>query len=95
LIEAEDVPSGIAKPRGDLGKIRSDRLHDLSAVLDCRGESCGHTIDHDVDQHAGGCRRRPTSDPRATYLADTVVKRDCTIASPSTLPPDHCLVESG
>jgi hypothetical protein len=95
LIEAEDVPGGIAKAGGDLGTPRIDRLLDLSAVLNHRGESRGDTIDHDVDQHARGCRGRPASDPRATHLANTVIEGERTVASPSSSPPDNCLVEGG
>src|SRR6266508_5692722 len=49
LIEAEDVASRIAKPGGDLGKICSDGLHDLSAMGDDQIESCSDTVDHNVD----------------------------------------------
>jgi hypothetical protein len=30
LVEADDVSSGIAEPRGDLGRVHADRLHDLT-----------------------------------------------------------------
>src|SRR4051812_26651902 len=34
LIEADHVSSRVAEPRGDLGGVRADRLHDLAAVGD-------------------------------------------------------------
>jgi hypothetical protein len=37
LVEADHISRGIAKPRGDLRRVRADGLHDLSAVRDVKG----------------------------------------------------------
>src|SRR6266545_3741158 len=81
LIEAEDVASRITKPGGDLGKICSDGLHDLSAVGDDQIERCSDSVDHNVDYHTRGRRQWPTGDPRAADLANTVVKCDAAVAA--------------
>ncbi|MBZ5552004.1 MAG: hypothetical protein LAO21_04735 [Acidobacteriia bacterium] len=34
LIQTNDVPAGVSKPCGDLGRVRSNRLNDLTSAGD-------------------------------------------------------------
>src|SRR5689334_9037303 len=88
LIEADDVPSRVAKPCCDFGCVRADRLHDLTPIGHNHVEGCGHTIDHDVDQKARRRSRRAPADPGAAYLASRVVKGGVTITALPDVPAE-------
>src|SRR6266540_2732210 len=86
LIETEDIPCGIAKPRSNLGSIRADRLHDLASVSDDGVDGRGNVVNHDVDLQPGLARWRPTGYLGATDLTDAIIERSAAV----TAPPSPC-----
>lgn len=63
LVEADHVSCGIAKPRGHLGRICADRLHEFASVGNGGFYGRGHAVHHDVDEQAPGSEDagRPTT----------------------------------
>src|SRR5215469_14294645 len=96
LLEYPDhVSSRIAKARGDLRCIASDRLHDLASVGGDQINGGGHAVDHDVNQKAWCSGRRAPKHPRAADFVDSIVKRDAAIAPLPNIPAKDTLVEVG
>ena len=52
LIEADNVSRRVAESRGYLGRIRSDRLHELASLSNDGVNGRGHAVNHDVDEQA-------------------------------------------
>jgi hypothetical protein len=53
LVEADHISCWVAKPGGNLGRIRADGLHDLTSTRGDRVNRRGYAVDHDVKQKAG------------------------------------------
>ena len=84
LIEADHVAARVPEPSGDLGRIRPDWLHDLTAVSDDRVEGCPDAVDHDVQQQAGRRRWASAEDPSAAHFAGC--------SSKAVEPSPRCLI---
>src|SRR5205823_14639398 len=95
LIEADHVARRVAKPRRDLGRIRADRLDDLSSLRDDAIERGGDAVDHDVEEHADLGRRLATRHPGSAHLAGGVVECEVTVATRPDLPAEDLRVEVG
>ena len=95
LVEADYVSSRVAEPRGDFGRIHADGLHEFAPVGDDGVNRRGDTVDHDVDQQPGRCRRRPAEDPRPAHCASCIVERNRAVAPLPDPPAEDFLVELG
>jgi hypothetical protein len=95
LVEANHVSCRIAKPRCDLGSVRTNRLHNLASLGDDHVEGSGYTVDHDVNEKARFCSGRAPAHPCAAHLAGRVVKGCAAITAFSNVPCEPALVEVG
>ncbi len=55
LVEADHVSARVSEPRGDLGRVRADRLRDLAPIADDRFDGRGDAVNHDVNEKARCC----------------------------------------
>src|SRR5205807_1913125 len=90
-----DVSCGIAEPRGYLGRVRADWLHELASVGNDGVHGRGHAINHDVEEQARFGRRRPAGHPRAAHFAGRVIECGVTIAPLPEPPAENPAVEVG
>ncbi len=59
LVESNDVAGRVPEPRGDLGRVHADGLHDFASVGDYGVDGPCDAVDHDVEEEARLRRRRP------------------------------------
>src|SRR5262249_6247388 len=95
LVEADHIAARIEKARGDLGRIRADRLHDFRSRGGNSFYGFGHAVDHDVDHESRLRGGRTAQHPCAAYLACRVIKRDAAISAAADVPPKETLVKLG
>src|SRR5882724_6911814 len=93
LVQADHVSSRIAEPRGDLGRVGADWLHDLAPMRDHRVNRRSHAVHHNVKKQPRLCRGRAPQHPRPAHFAHRVVKRRAAIAALAVLPAEDLLVE--
>src|SRR6267378_2222548 len=93
LVEADHVSSRIAEPCRNLGRIRADRLHDLTPLRYHGIKGRRHAVHHDVKEEPRLCRGWAPQHPRAAHFVDRVVKRSAAIATLAALPAEDLLVE--
>src|SRR3984893_14200137 len=93
LIKADDVSCWVAESRSDLGRIYTDRLHDLASAVDDRTHRCGYAINHHVKQNAWLRRGRAPEYPGTTPLARCVVERRAAIISSAYLPAEDPFIK--
>src|SRR5229473_1483337 len=93
LVEADYVSCRIAEPRSDLGRVGTDRLHDLASVSDDHVQGRGHTVNHDVKQKAGLGGGRAPDYPCPAHFAGGIVKGGAAITAFPDVPAEDALVE--
>ncbi len=71
----------VAEPRGDLGCVRTDWLHDLASVGEDRVGGRGDILDHDVEEQTRLRGRCPPEYPCAAHFAGRVVEGAMTLAA--------------
>lgn len=86
LIKPENVPSGIGKSGRYLRRVSAYGLRDLSAVASYLLNGISYAINHNVDQEPHLGHGVPAPSPRATYLADPVIKRRAPVATRPDAP---------
>src|SRR5579862_9532638 len=95
LVQAPDIADGVGEPRGDLGRVRADGLHDRAAVGDDARNRCLDAVDHDVNEHAHGLRGGTAKHPGAADLADAIVESERAIAASAGFPSEDLTIERG
>src|SRR5580658_9856384 len=93
LIKTEDVSCRVAEASRDLGRIGADGLHDLAAVGEDGVHGCSYAVDHDVDEKAGLCSRRPAGDERAADFSGGVVEGGVAVAALPAFPTEDLQIE--
>jgi len=86
LIQTENVPRGIGKSRRYLRRVSAYGLGDSSAAGSYLLNGISDAINHYVDQQPHLGHRVTAKSPRATYLADAVIKCHAAITARSDVP---------
>jgi len=89
LVEADQVPGGVAEPGRDLRRVDPDRLHDLASVSADGVKGLGHAIHHDVKQKAGIRRGGAAEHSGAACFPSGVVKCSSDIPAFPHIPAEY------
>jgi hypothetical protein len=95
FIKPKHIPAGIAESGRDFGRIRTDRLNNLTSVSNHGINGRRDAAAPNVDQQRRSARGRPADDPSATYSTGRIVKRNSSIATLAKAPTKHLLIEFG
>ena len=93
LVQAEYIAGGIPEPCSDFGRVRADRLCNLTTICDNCLDGPDNTVNHYVYQQARlGCGRA-AEHPGAADFADPIVECSITVSALPCLPAKDFLVE--
>src|SRR6516164_10384068 len=93
LTQPQHIAGRIPKPRRNLRRIPSDRLHNLTPVRYHLLKRRRNAIHHDINQQPHFSHRRPSKHPRPAHLPRRIVKRHTLIAPSSDVPSKHLPIE--